>query len=121
MIDGCLLLSLTLPFGWVERVGTRSFSPNAFIRIDSDGQVFLALPYVEGVQDSCALILILIAEELDVALSQVHVEHTPPNERLYPNAAAAIGNSGVIRSVWTPSREAAATARTILIAAAAKR
>jgi isoquinoline 1-oxidoreductase subunit beta len=121
VIDRCLLLSLTLPFGWVEGVGTRSFSPNAFIRIDSDGGVFLALPYVEGEQDSYALIPMLIAEELDVASSQVHLEHTPPGERLYSNAAAAIGNSDAIRGVWTPLREAAATARTMLIAAAAKR
>ena len=124
-IDGGLMLSLTLPLGWVEGVGARTFSPNAFIRIDGEGRVFVTLPYVEGAQDTYALMPLLIAEELEVAPNRVHLEHTPPKERFYDNPTpagqAATGESDAIRSAGKPLREAAATARAMLIAAAAKR
>ena len=67
----------------------------------------------------------LIAEELEVALSQVRLEHAPPNEKLYGNpllaGIQATGNSNAIRAVWEPLRQAGATARVMLIAAAARR
>jgi isoquinoline 1-oxidoreductase subunit beta len=66
----------------------------------------------------------LIAEELEVNLSQVRLEHAPPNERLYINpllGVQATGNSNAIRGAWQPLRTAGATARTMLVAAAAKR
>jgi isoquinoline 1-oxidoreductase subunit beta len=67
----------------------------------------------------------LIAEELEVELKQVRLEHAPPNEKLYGNpllgGIQATGNSNAIRAAWQPMRQAGATARTMLVAAAAKR
>src|SRR3982075_3028329 len=66
----------------------------------------------------------LIAEELEVDLKQVRLEHAPPNEQLYANpllGVQATGNSNAIRASWQPLRQAGATARTMLVAAAAKR
>jgi isoquinoline 1-oxidoreductase subunit beta len=66
----------------------------------------------------------LIAEELDVSLKQVRLEHAPPNEKLYANpllGVQATGNSNAMRGAWKPLREAGATARVMLVAAAAKR
>src|SRR5262249_27596289 len=66
----------------------------------------------------------LIAEEMDVELSQVQLEHAPPNERLYANpliGVQATGNSNAIRGAWRPLRQAGATARAMLVSAAAKR
>src|SRR5260370_28267581 len=66
----------------------------------------------------------LIAEELDVSLKQVRLEHAPPNEKLYANpllGVQATGNSNAMRGAWKPLREAGATARMMLVAAAAKR
>src|SRR4029434_9816017 len=64
-------------------------------------------------------------EELEVDLKQVQLEHAPPNEKLYGNpflgGVQATGNSNAVRGSWQPLREAGATARTMLIAAAAKR
>src|SRR6266853_457299 len=57
-------------------------------------------------------------------LSQVRLEHAPPNEKLYANpllGVQATGNSNAMRGAWKPLREAGATARIMLIAAAAKR
>jgi isoquinoline 1-oxidoreductase beta subunit len=123
---GGLLLSVSLPFArdQVEAIGTFGFAPNAFIHIGGDGQIVLIMPYVEMGQGTYTSIPMLIAEELEVDLDQVRVEHAPPNEKLYANPLIGIqatGGSTAIRATWKPMREAGATARMMLIAAAAKR
>src|SRR6185369_4078503 len=112
------------PFGSGEAKAADAFVPNAFIRIDRDGQIFLTMPYVEVGQGTYTSIPMLIAEELEVDLTQVQAEHAPPNEKLYVNpllGVQATGNSNAIRGAWRPLREAGATARTMLVSAAAKR
>ena len=125
-VGGGLILSLRLPFasGPAEAAGVDDFVPNAFVRIQSDGQVVLTMPYVEMGQGTYTSIPMLIAEELEVGLSQVRLEHAPPNEKLYVNpllGVQATGNSNAVRAAWQPLRQAGATARTMLIAAAAQR
>jgi isoquinoline 1-oxidoreductase beta subunit len=54
----------------------------------------------------------------------VQLEHASPNEKLYANpllGVQATGNSNAIRGAWQPLRQAGATARTMLVSAAAKR
>jgi isoquinoline 1-oxidoreductase beta subunit len=124
---GGLLLSLNLPFanGDAEAADADGFSPNAFIRIEGDGQVILTMPYVEMGQGTYTSIPMLIAEELEVDLTQVRLEHAPPDEKLYGNpllgGLQATGNSNAIRAAWQPLRQAGAVARTMLVSAAAKR
>jgi isoquinoline 1-oxidoreductase beta subunit len=121
---GGLLLSLSLPPGMRESEAAPEFVPNAFIRIGGEGQVVLTMPYVEMGQGTYTSIPMLIAEELGVDLKQVRLEHAPPNEKLYANpllGVQATGNSNAIRGAWQPLRKAGATARTMLVAAAAKR
>jgi len=94
------------------------------VRIGSDGQIVLTMPYVEMGQGTYTSISMLIAEELEVDLKQVQVEHAPPNEKLYANpllGVQATGNSNAIRGAWQPLRQAGAVARTMLVSAAAKR
>jgi len=121
---GGLILSLTLPFGRSDAASPEDFAPNAFIRIGNDGQVVLTMPYVEMGQGTYTSVPMLIAEELDVSLKQVRLEHAPPNQKLYANpllGVQATGNSNAMRGAWKQLREAGATARTMLVAAAAKR
>ncbi len=124
---GGLMLSLNLPFagGAAEAAGDEGFAPNAFIRIGSDGSVTLTMPYVEMGQGTYTAIPMLIAEELEVDLKQVRLEHAPPNEKLYGNpllgGIQATGNSNAVRAAWQPLRQAGAIARTMLVSAAAKR
>jgi len=123
---GGLMLSLRLPFANGEaEAAAAGFAPNAFIRIGGDGQVVLTMPYVEMGQGTYTAIPMLIAEELEVDLKQVRVEHAPPNEKLYGNpllgGIQATGNSNAVRASWQPLRRAGATARTMLVSAAAKR
>jgi isoquinoline 1-oxidoreductase subunit beta len=108
-----------------QTVASPPFTPNAFIRIGSDGQVVLTMPYVEMGQGTYTSIPMLIAEELEVDLKQVRLEHAPPNEKLYGNpllgGIQATGNSNAVRASWQPLRQAGAATRTMLVSAAAKR
>ena len=94
---GGLVLSLSLPFSRSEAAGAENFAPNAFIRIGSDGKVVLTMPYVEMGQGTYTSIPMLIAEELEVDLKQVQLEHAPANPKLYGNpllgGIQATGNS----------------------------
>jgi isoquinoline 1-oxidoreductase subunit beta len=123
---GGLMLSLSLPFanGDAQAAGAEGFAPNAFIRIAGDGKIVLTMPYVEMGQGTYTSIPMLIAEELEVELKEVRLEHAPPNEKLYANpllGVQATGNSNAIRGAWQPLRQAGAVARTMLVSAAAKR
>jgi isoquinoline 1-oxidoreductase beta subunit len=105
------MLSLSLPFanGEAETADADDFVPNAFIRIDGKGQTVLTMPYVEMGQGTYTSIPMLIAEELEVDLKQVQVEHAPPNEKLYANpllGVQATGGSSAIRGAWQPLRQA---------------
>jgi isoquinoline 1-oxidoreductase beta subunit len=123
-VGGGLLLSLSLPIGGSVAATTEEFAPHAFIRIGRDGQIVLTMPYVEMGQGTYTSIPMLIAEELEVGLKQVHLENAPPNEKLYANpllGVQATGNSNAMRGAWKPLRQAGATARIMLVEAAAKR
>jgi isoquinoline 1-oxidoreductase subunit beta len=124
---GGLMLSLSLPFGNrdADAAEPDGFAPNAFIHIGGDGRIILTMPYVEMGQGTYTAIAMLIAEELEVDLKQVQLEHAPPNEKLYGNpllgGIQATGNSNAMRAAWQPLRQAGAIARTMLVSAAAKR
>ena len=99
------------------------FAPNAFIRIDRTGKITLVMPSVEMGQGVYTAIPMIIAEELDADFSQVQFEHAPPDEKLYANpmlGVQATGNSNSIRAFWKPLRTAGATARAMLVEAAAQ-
>jgi isoquinoline 1-oxidoreductase subunit beta len=99
------------------------FAPNAFIRIDGAGHTTLVMPQVEMGQGVYTAIAMILAEELDADLAQVALEHAPPSDKLYGNPAFGIqatGNSNSIRAWWKGLREAGASARAMLVQAAAK-
>ncbi len=104
--------------------GNPPFAPNAFIRIDADGMVRLVMPNVEMGQGIYTGACALLAEELDVGMDQLVVEHAPPNEALYgiPQLGGQVtGGSTSTRAQWGVLREAGAVARSMLVAAAAAR
>jgi isoquinoline 1-oxidoreductase beta subunit len=99
------------------------FAPNAFIRIDKSGKTTLVMPQVEMGQGIYTAVAMILAEELDGDFSSVVLEHAPANEKLYANPAfgvQATGGSTSVRAFWKPLRAAGATARAMLIQAAAK-
>ncbi len=123
---GGFLLSVFLPAarGVADEENAGSFAPNAFIRIEADGRVILTMPYVEMGQGTYTSVPMLIAEELEVDLQHVILQHAPPNEKRYANplfGVQATGGSTTIIAAWEPMRRAGATARIMLVAAAAHR
>jgi isoquinoline 1-oxidoreductase beta subunit len=120
---GVLLLGFTLPFGRARAAGTAVFAPNAFIRIDAAGKVTLIMPQVEMGQGIYTSVAMILAEELSVPLEQVELLAAPPSDALYGNPVFGIqvtGNSNSVRAFWKPLRQAGATARAMLIEAAAQ-
>lgn len=102
------------------------FAPKAFVQIDRAGMVTLVKPKVETGQGVNTSILMLITEELEVSLSNVTLEHAPPNEKLFfdplvgPLDGQMTGGSTSIRYAWEPMRRAGATARVLLVTATAQ-
>src|ERR1700716_3561885 len=99
------------------------FAPNAFIRIDPAGKTTLVMPQVEMGQGIYTGVAMILAEELDADFSSVVLEHAPANEKLYANPAFGIqatGGSTSLRAFWKPLREAGASARAMLVQAAAQ-
>lgn len=98
------------------------FAPNAFIRIDETGRTVLIMPQVEMGQGIYTSISMILAEELDADWAKVAVLHAPPNDESYANPAfglQATGGSTSIRAWWKPLRTAGASARAMLVQAAA--
>jgi len=107
----------------VEPPPPNVFAPNAFIQIGSDGKVTLIIPKVEMGQGVYTSIPMLIAEELEVPLESVTLDHAPPDEKLYSDpllGGQLTGGSTSIRYAWDPMRKAGASARTLLVTAAAQ-
>src|SRR5436190_1592437 len=82
-------LSLPLPNGAADAAEAGMFEPNAYIRVGGDGAIVLTMPFVEMGQGAYTSIAMLIAEELEVELSQVQLEAAPPNEAVYGNPLLA--------------------------------
>jgi isoquinoline 1-oxidoreductase subunit beta len=128
-LAGGFLLAFHLPVRAVNEpvqppdVTDGKFAPNAFIRIDNAGKTTLVMPQVEMGQGVYTAVAMILAEELDADFAQVTLEHAPPNDKLYGNPTFGLqvtGNSNSIRAFWKPLRNAGASARAMLIQAAAR-
>jgi isoquinoline 1-oxidoreductase subunit beta len=103
--------------------GPPAFAPNAFVRVGTDSVVTVILPQAEMGQGILTALAMMVAEELEVGLDQVRVEHAPADDRLYANphlGFQATGGSTSVRAFYAPMRQAGATARSLLVAAAAR-
>lgn len=106
------------------RLGDGAGGFGAFVRVGLDGVVTVISPKIEmgqGIQTSIAM---MVAEELEVPLSQVLVQEAVPDAALYTDpllGGQVTGGSTSTRYVWEPLRRAGATARILLTQAAAIR
>ncbi|HEV7193931.1 MAG TPA: molybdopterin cofactor-binding domain-containing protein [Jatrophihabitantaceae bacterium] len=88
------------------------------IQINTDSTASFALPRAEVGQGISTATAMIIAEELDLAVENVHITLADARPELVFNQLT--GGSNSIRSIYTPVRHAAATARQRLVNTAAK-
>ncbi|SEI79044.1 isoquinoline 1-oxidoreductase, beta subunit [Sphingobium sp. AP50] len=90
----------------------------AFIRILPDNRVIIGAKNAEIGQGAKTMLPMLIAEELDVDWTQVTIEQTHADAKIFGGQSA--GGSRTTPREWLPTRQAGAAARAMLVAAAAQ-
>ncbi len=95
--------------------------PNAFLQIAPDGRVIFQLDKVEMGQGTMTGLLTLVAEELDLDPSRFEVRFAPVRGIFQRPVLQMTGQSRSIVDSWDILRETGATARAMLLAAAAAR
>jgi isoquinoline 1-oxidoreductase subunit beta len=123
VVGGSMVLNFRLPLdGGTARIDDNS-REDASIRVDRDGKVFLTLSGPAATRGVCSSIHSVIAEQMKVAPNRVRVEHALPNDRpaIQKTLETQASSSVAIESTLRFLARAGATARVMLIAAAAKR
>lgn len=94
------------------------FDPNAYLQIDEDGVVTLWVTRLEMGQGVRTLLPMILAEELEADWSRVRIEQASPGAR-FAGIELHTSGSGSSSGSYRRLRSAAATAREVLIRAAA--
>ena len=125
---GALLLGVRLdPRAGAAVAADGVLAPNAFVRIAPDDTVTVIMKHVELGQGSYTGLATIVAEELDADWSQVRVEAAPASAWRYRNLKMGLGpipiqgtgGSTAMANSWNQLRRAGATARAMLVEAAA--
>src|SRR5712691_4840469 len=121
---GGLVLGLYLPLGnRITNAEQKTFAPNAFIRIGTDGWVTVMVNHSEMGQGVYTALPMLVAEELDADWNKVRVESAPV-DAAYNHTVFGIqmtGGSTSTPSEWERLRRMGAMARIMLVDAAAQK
>jgi isoquinoline 1-oxidoreductase beta subunit len=108
-----------------KAVAKGAFEANAFVRIGADSRVTVVVKHLEMGQGTYTGLPTLVAEELDADWGQIVVEAAPADASRYNNLfwgpAQGTGGSTAVANSWEQLRKAGATARAMLVAAAAQR
>jgi len=123
-LSGGLVIAIALPGckPSAKNAGeTKFIEPNAWLRIGTDDSITFFCDKSEMGQGVYTSLTMLIAEELGVGLARIKVEFAPPGDQ-YVNkliGAQITGGSTSVREGWEKLRNAGATARHLLVSAAA--
>lgn len=112
-----LMLGMKLPLAarpW-ERVDA-TFQPSAFLGIETDGRVIIHVGFSEMGQGVLTSLPMLIAEELDADWSRVESVHADADPKY---GRQSTGGSSAVRTQMESLRTVGATARAMLVQAAA--
>jgi isoquinoline 1-oxidoreductase beta subunit len=123
-----LTLAIYLPsVAAAGKAGTAAapFEPNAFLRIAEDDSVTVISKHLEMGQGTYTGLATIVAEELDADWSKVRVEAAPADASRYNNLSwgpmQGTGGSSAMSNSWEQLRKAGASARAMLVSAAAQR
>jgi isoquinoline 1-oxidoreductase beta subunit len=107
----------------VEEDAKGPLAPNAFVRVGNDGIVTIVCKHHEMGQGNTTGLASMLADELDADWSMVRTEYAPADVARYNNLAfgpmQGTGGSSAIANSYLQYRSAGATARAMLVAAAA--
>ncbi len=95
-------------------------NPAAYLHIGTDDSLTFIAPKAEMGQGSLTGLAMLLADELDADWSKLRYEFAPVDPQLYGAVQGVVGSFS-IRSYFEPMRRTGATARAMLLEAAAKR
>lgn len=130
-----LVLALTLPSRALKAaavpadavgrdMAAHALKPNAFVVVAPDNTVTVIVKHLEMGQGAYAGLSTLVAEELDADWEQIRAVSAPADTERFKNNAFGIqgvgGSTGLANS-YEQFRQAGATARTMLVQAAARR
>jgi len=117
-------LALYLPDCTTQKaaIATNGFAPNAWVRIAPDETITVFVNKSEMGQGVATGLPTIVADELDAAIEHVRFEFAPADPRYNDPffQSMVTGGSTSIRDGWMTLRTAGATARAMLVAAAAQ-
>ena len=122
---GGLVIAGYLPTSPAARLAAQrgAFEPNVWIRINADNSVRIMLSMLEMGQGVMTAMPMLVAEELDIDWNSITTEWAPADRR-YGNpsfgGSQTTAGSNSTRGMWRLLREAGASARAMLVTAAAQ-
>src|ERR1041385_8692216 len=119
----CMPAGLRRAFAQETKPTPPMIPPNAFVRVAPDNSVTILLKHSEMGQGVWTSLPMVVADELDCDWSKVHVEHAPAAPP-YAHTVFGMQMTGGSTSTWESFgqlRQAGATARALLIAAAAQK
>ena len=135
-VGGGLILALTLPgpggksnsaaaaaAGAAPAAGKSTSQINAWLKIARDNSITIIVDRSEMGQGVYTALPMLLAEELNIDMGAIRIEAAPVGDAyINPgNGGQVTGTSNSVQDAWEKLRMAGATARTMLVSAAAKR
>jgi len=112
-----LILAAELPsVVGAESIATAAASLGPFVQVSPDGQITIWVHKSEMGQGVRTTLPMIVAEELDAEWSRVRIRQSDLDSRF---GSQGTGGSSSVRTTWMPLRKTGATARAMLVAAAA--
>lgn len=123
---GGLALGVHLPprKAWAQAAAPSAFAPNAFVRLSTAGVLTVVVDKSEMGQGTFTSLPMIVAEEMDAdwaKVTPVAAPTAPAYNHSEWSTFQGVGGSTSVSSSWKRLRQAGATARAMLIAAAAGR
>ena len=120
MAGGGLMLGVYLPDRPWNPSPDAPLQPNVFVRVDERGAVAIWVGKADMGQGVRTSLPMIVADELDADWSRVAVIQAEADPHKY-GRQITVGSGSVRNGAWMPLREAGATARQMLVRAAAER
>ena len=118
-VTGTVSAGLLIGFRLPDRHGVAPFAPNAWLRVDTDGTVTVTIDKSEMGEGNHTALAMIVAEELDADWSKVKVGPLPDNPAGWSRRMST-GGSTSVRTSYDILRKAGASARAMLVGAAAQ-